>query len=648
MDFFSAQDHAHRSTGKLVMLFITAVIMLVMMTNVLVMVTMGVIESNHQNKLAGGGGRISADQLFGHFSWELFAIISAAVSSIVLLGTLYKMAQLSGGGRVVAEMLGGTLVADGGGDVKKQRLLNIVEEIAIASGTPVPPVYVLEEEMGINAFAAGYKSGDAVVAVTRGTLNKLNREELQGVIAHEFSHILNGDMRINLRLVGILHGILVIGLIGYHILRSSSRGRSSRNNGGGILVLALGLMAIGFAGSYIGGLIKAAVSRQREYLADASAVQFTRNPGGIAGALKRIGGADHGSLLDAPDASEFSHSYFSAGVSGFFANLSATHPPLEARIRAIEPNWDGEYIYPDHDSSASTEAEEAPAAAAERDPIKVLGAILAGSGAGGVIAAQTAGAVHLDYAQALIQSLPALVLDAAHEPHGARAIIYILLLDHKDQSIRDKQLEYLKGNADDGVYEEVVRIARNEITPAQRLPLVNIALASLHQLSEKQYKLFMKNLDAVIHVDSKMDLFEWAIQKIVHHALEAAFGMQHRIHGKTRKLSSKAGSCAIVFSMLAQVSRQRTASPEAAFSAACEAAGMPELSMLDKKELNYDKLNAALDDLNRLHVLIKPMFLKACIACIKADNTVTSIEAELFRALSEILDCPMPPLLATV
>jgi Zn-dependent protease with chaperone function len=226
-------------------------------------------------------------------------------------------------------------------------LLNVVEEMALASGTPTPPVYLMDREDGINAFAAGFSPNDAVIGVTRGTATRLDRDELQGVIAHEFSHILNGDMRLNLRLMGLLHGILIIGMLGYFILRMSffSQGRRrSRDGKDGvpIVVIGAGLAVIGFAGTFFGNLIKAAVSRQREFLADASAVQFTRHPDGIAGALKKIGGFAQGSSIENPNAPIASHMFFGRATSGFNA-MFATHPPLAERIRRVDPSWDGEF-----------------------------------------------------------------------------------------------------------------------------------------------------------------------------------------------------------------------------------------------------------------------------------------------------------------
>lgn len=303
MNFFESQDRVRKHTFQLVLLFGLAVVTLIIMVNLLVMVVFGYINSE---QMQGRGA------LFQQMDWQTFASVSAGVGAVVLVGSLYKIMALSAGGKVVAEALGGQLIPQNTDDLKQRKLLNVVEEMAIASGTPAPPVYILVGEPGINAFAAGFSPRDAVIGVTQGLIEHLSREQLQGVIAHEFSHIFNGDMRLNIRLMGVLNGILIIGIAGYYLLYSTSfsrRGRSNDKGAAGILALAIGLMVIGFAGTFFGGLIKAAVSRQREYLADASAVQFTRNPDGIAGALKRIGGLEFGSIVENPGAPEVSHAF---------------------------------------------------------------------------------------------------------------------------------------------------------------------------------------------------------------------------------------------------------------------------------------------------------------------------------------------------
>ena len=293
MNFFESQDNARRNTWKLIVLFGLALLSLIVVTNLIVMFVFG---------FAGSGMTSMAATSSPQFNWSTFLTVSVAVTGVVLLGSLYKVNALSGGGARVAEMMDGKLLVSGTRDLHEKRVLNVVEEMAIASGTPVPPVYLMEEA-GINAFAAGYSPSDAVIGVTRGTIETLSRDQLQGVIAHEFSHILHGDMRINIRLIGVLHGIMVLGIIGYTLMRTGAFQRRSKN-AGGIVFLGLGLIVVGYVGTFFGNLIKAAVSRQREYLADASAVQFTRNPDGIAGALMQIGTHSERSYLQNPKNAE--------------------------------------------------------------------------------------------------------------------------------------------------------------------------------------------------------------------------------------------------------------------------------------------------------------------------------------------------------
>ena len=339
-DFFERQSSARRSTGWLALMFCLAVVGIV--STIFAITAVAVAQQGLTR------GAINA----GEFSLEIPLLAAAATLLVIAGGTLFKVVELrTGGGTGVAERLGGKRIYPDTADPAHRRLLNVVEEMAIASGTPVPPVFLLQDEENINAFAAGYSPSDAVLGVTQGCCEKLSRDELQGVIAHEFSHILNGDMRMSIRLIGILHGILLLGLTGQLVFRmlAHSGGRRSRrdSNSGGVIIamllIALTLVVVGFIGTFFGNIIKAAVSRQREYLADASAVQFTRNPTGLAGALKRIGGSVKGARLVAPGAAEASHMYFAQGVWEGVSGLWATHPPLKKRILAIDPQWDGKF-----------------------------------------------------------------------------------------------------------------------------------------------------------------------------------------------------------------------------------------------------------------------------------------------------------------
>lgn len=637
MNFFQSQDVARKNTFLLVTLFSLAIISLIVLTNVLVMVVFGYLDSN----------TISAETFNTQFDWRIFMTVGAAVTCVILFGSLYKMLSLSSGGARVAEMMDAKLIVEDSGDINKQKILNVVEEMAIASGTPVPPVYLLDEE-GINAFAAGYKASDAVIGITRGAIEKLSREQLQGVIAHEFSHIFNGDMRLNIRLIGILHGITIIGMIGYFLLRSGGRSssRRSKNDGaGGILALGVGLFVIGYAGTFFGNMIKAAVSRQREFLADASAVQFTRNPDSIAGALKRIGGNASGSLMENSNTAEISHSLFSQGINTFFSSVFSTHPPLAERIKRVDPYWDGKFDYTQEEKTAaeidSTDSSNEDKSAA------ILTAVAASMNVDSITShVGQASVEHLNYAHTLIATIPDILKDAAHEPCGARALIYFLILD-KSPAIRKQQLHHLMAHADPGAYRETVKLSLNidRIENEFRLPLVDIALSSLRQLSKKQYQLFKENLDILIKMDEKISLFEWMIQRIVLHHLDRVFEKKQRSRKENLALIKTQNSCAILLSLLCHTGRQHGIDNQHAFDLANKELGGFDIQLLDKNTLKLNSLNQALEELVQIKPLEKPRLLKACAAGITADKMITITETELFRAIADTLDCPMPPLL---
>jgi Zn-dependent protease with chaperone function len=642
MNFFESQDTAKRNTGKLIFLFALAVISLIVITNLLVMALFSFGGTAMTSKAATSSF---------HFDPAQFLIIGAVVTSVVLFGSLYKISSLSGGGARIAEMMNGRLLVSGSADPAERRALNVVEEMAIASGTPVPPVYLMEEN-GINAFAAGYSPNDAIVAVTRGTIDTLSRDQLQGVIAHEFSHILHGDMRINIRLIGVLHGIMVLGIIGHHLLRGGAYSRRSKDSGG-IVFLGLGLVVVGFVGTFFGNLIKAAVSRQREYLADASAVQFTRNPDGIGQALMQIARNQERSYLKNPNSAEISHALFEEGQVSALSRMYATHPPLNDRILAILPRWRGDYEESDWDRSAlaATEANDQQEKTAGPSQREKATAIL--TGATGVLLADAVinqvgnpDGKHLDYADALIKQIPQLFLNAAREPSGARAIVYFLVLS-KDEQVRAKQLGLLQASADVGVYDELQKLYQSGqvVAAEQRLPLITIALSSLRQLSQKQYRLFRENFKTLVEIDKKMSLLEWALQKIVMHSLEAVFGKDEGPYFGKKNLKSCKTAISVLLSILTHSTVQDGMSNEETFAAGADALKLP-LQLIPVSKIDFNTLNNALDDLAGLKPLQKPALLKACVRCITADGKIQAIETELLRAIAATIDCPVPPLLA--
>ena len=381
--------------------------------------------------------------------------------------------SLSAGGEAVALMLGGRAVNPQTTDLAERRLLNVVEEMALASGIPVPPVYVLDHEPGINAFAAGHQPGDAVVAVSAGCLQYLTREELQGVMGHEFSHILNGDMRLNLRLIGIVYGILVLAIIGYYVMRSSPAclRRATRKRAGAaaaIFVLGLALLILGYLGVFFGKLIKSAISRQREFLADASSVQFTRNPGGIAGALKKIGGLAEGSRIRDGHAEEISHMFFGDAFAGSFFNLFATHPPLDERIRALEPEFRRPFPRgPAAGGRGRSRRGSAGRAGRRRCRLPAIRTGVAAAAAGHGVGCRATWSQqigrpqteHLSHAGQMVGGMPQPLLDAAREPFAAQAVIYALLLSRDDEATRSRQLQLLQGQIEPPLYQETQQLA---------------------------------------------------------------------------------------------------------------------------------------------------------------------------------------------
>ena len=645
MNFFESQDRVRKNTFQLVFLFTLAVVTLIIMTNLLVMVVFGYID---REQMQDGGTFLQ------QMDWRTFAAVSAGVGVVVLAGSLYKIMALSAGGKTVAEALGGKLIPQNTDDLKQRRLLNVVAEMAIASGTPAPPVYLLADEPGINAFAAGFSPRDAVIGVTQGMIDQLSRDQLQGVIAHEFSHIFNGDMRLNIRLMGVLNGILIIGIIGYYILISASysrRGRRSGKGSGGILALAIGLMVIGFAGTFFGGLIKAAVSRQREYLADASAVQFTRNPDGISGALKRIGGLEFGSKVANPGAPEVSHAFFAQGISGFMQSLSATHPPLAKRILRIDPHWDGKF-----DSSDKTDSLRDEEEADKKEPLtreelaqKVATVVT------GAAMADVANAIDqignpkqetIDYARSLISELPRVVKEAAREPYGARAVVYSLVLDPGPE-VRGRQLKRLQEYAEPDVF-----VLTHKLIPEMdgldikyRLPLIDIVIPALKQLSIRQYESFRENLIALIEMDSRVDLLEWSLQKILFNHLDGQFFKLTHTTARYSHLGQLKKEIGLFLSVMAHAGHQDRKDVEDAFSAAAKTLKFGGLQLVAKNEISLSDLDRSLQKLARLKPLAKPQLLKACAASVVYDQKISPVEVELLRAFSDVLDCPMPPII---
>lgn len=670
MNFFEHQDQARKNTHKLIAFFSLAILSLIAITTVFVAGFLYYFDYHNQKRLeplqAIDGNNLS--NMMQLLNWEIIGAIAFAVISVVLIGSLYKLMQLSGGGEKVAASLGGQRLQPNTTNASERQLQNVVEEMAIASGTPVPPIFIMEES-SINAFAAGYDANDAVIGITRGCMELLNREELQGVIAHEFSHILHGDMRINIRLIGILHGILIIGLLGSLLMRGGmyssvghgyrSRSRNSKE-GAGIAILGLGLVVIGYAGTFFGKLIKSAVSRQREFLADASAVQFTRDPNGISHALQKIGGFSQGSQIHHANAEEFSHMYFGEGIRSSMSSMMATHPPLSTRIERIQPNWNGEFPNVDVQASRpssqrSESASEAVSGFAPADnsqpgsasmatpttaretgsnhsPISNLSANFEDIG--------NPSPEHVQKAQQLLNEIPQALKDAAHDPFAARAIIYNLLIHPNDTA--EQQWAQLKQRAHPVVFKHTQALHQsvNELARRLKLPLFEICIPALKTLSEPQHQVFKDNLIALIKADQKVDIFEWSLYRMLLNSLEPSAASSGR--ASVRQLGV---ACQQLISTLATAGHSDESSANAAYSDAMSQLGFANLPLLGDGNISLPMLDGAIKQLQNLKPLQKPLLLKALMTCVKHDGQVTAQEYELFRAVAECLNCPVPPLL---
>jgi Zn-dependent protease with chaperone function len=655
MDFFAAEQRAKKRTTRLLVLFGFAVAGTVAagyVGTVLALRANAARQSFRHGYTSYGYEQASAgDEPF--FRPGLFAAVAVGTLAVIGGASLYKWSEFSGGGSAVAESVGGRRVDPHTTDPREHQLLNVVEEMAIASGLPVPAVYVMDGEPAINSFAAGLTSSDAVVTVTRGTLEKLSRDELQGVIAHEFSHILNGDMRMNIRISAIIFGILVIGLAGRATLWGMRYGRfsSSRGKGGGgvVVVLAIGvaLLVVGYVGYFFGRLIQASLSRQREFLADASAVQFTRNPGGVTGALKKIGGYAIGSTIETHKAAGISHFFFAQEFVSNFGGLWATHPPLDVRIRAIDPGFDGKFFEPkevvDVSKDPWSKVAHMPAQAPAPSPQAALAFGAALAAAAGTLSPEGAA-----QAQAIIAEIPASIRAAARSPHDAPILLFGLLLDD-DESVRQKQLASVaSGEGSDAVRTlQQLDPALRQLKPAHKLPVLQLAMPAVKALPPTSLGSFAGTLDALVQADGRVTTFEFALQRLVLRSL-ALSRAPSAVATQIYSFQAVTAEISVVLSALAHASSDDPNEAARAFAEGASQLKLVEgkIALLSEADSGLVQLDAALDKLAGASGPIKQRLLMAAAHVVSADGVLLTQEAELLRAVAASLDVPVPPMSA--
>lgn len=686
MDFFERQDRARRRTAVLVLGFLVAVTGVVAAVNLVAWIALPMLTMEPQASLREWVASPAA-------AW-----VSAITVAAIAIGSTVRWAQLAhGGGGRVAILMGGSIVDPETDDAEARQLINVVEEMAIATGVPVPCVYLLENEPGINAFAAGLHPSNAALVFSRGAIERLDRDELQGVVAHEFSHIVNGDMRLNMRLLALLAGITVIGETGASFWRgmflggsrrrrggvpigvTSGRGSGGGRGGGGggqgvlaLLAISLALIIIGWLGVFVGRVIKAGVSRQREFLADAAAVQFTRNPDGIAGALLKIDQERRGSMLHARRAEEISHMAFSRTVGGL-TSLTATHPPIEERLKAIGPKYAWRYRQarkesPPGDREASARQREATdpggrGAGGPLDPVldplkPVLGPLEPATDAvaGGheaatrfalsaaALAALAGGPtdVHLDMARGLLQRIPQPVRDALHHPRKASWTILALLANEPAQRETWPETEYSLIAGLREHLEQAFGAPEGELEATVRLPILELALPALQRLEPAARDAFLRHVDALIRADGRLSVFEYTARTLLVHHLRSE---SERPAGN-RQLHDALDDVRIVLSVLSLAVSGPEATRHAAFTAAIGPllpAGRA-LEPLAREDCTLRTFSGALERLDSLQPIAKRSLLMACADCVVADGHIRPAEAELLRTIAAVLDTPVPPL----
>lgn len=668
MDFYARQAAARGQTRWLVVAFVLSLLAVALALDV---VLFSFLAS------AGASRPLIEPLQFAQQNPGVAVFSTLTVMGVLGLASLYKTLELRGGGGVVARTLGGVLVNPDTTELKRKRLLNVVSEMAIASGVPMPEVYVLEQEPGINAFAAGHSAANAAITVTQGALDRLSRDQLQGVIGHEFSHILNGDMRLNVQLMGWVFGLFVVALIGRLLLNFSPRNRRGNN---GIVALAFAILVLGYVGLFLGRIMQAAVSRQRERLADASGVQFTRNPQGLKEALVKIAALPEGSRLSSPHAEQAAHMFFAEGLDRLFA----THPPLMERIHELDPHFDERELArvaaeleaaPDSSEQAGGPApgERAAAGPAEAQPsvrvtpfpvsgsVPAPGIVAAAAGisalasegpaAGAGAAAQRVvshvgrvDAVHIRQARAIQLAMPAGLTGIMQSAGSSQAFVLALLLS-QEPAVRERQLAILGralSVANFAVIQQVTPLA-DGLEPLLRLPVLQQLFPALRRAPVSQRKALAQLAGELIHADARIDAFEFCLAKLLETLLNDE--LQARVPHGTLSLDDAQNEIHVLFAALARLGAQDTQGARMAYEA-----GMS--SVLPMRRPAYSdlpdwpqQLSEALPRLDQLHPFAKKVVIDGLVKTISSDDVLNEAEAELLRTVCALMHCPLPPLL---
>jgi Zn-dependent protease with chaperone function len=633
MDFFTQQDFAKRKTTRLVSLFALALLLITACIHAVVVATLAYSNIMHFE---------SVEQWLLHpvFLWTTLGTLG-----FIAVASLVRILQLSVGGAGIAESVGARRVSYETTDLDEQKFINVVEEMSLASGTPIPSLFIMDGEMAINAFVAGKNANNAILVVTQGCLQKLNREELQGVVGHEFSHIFNKDMQINLKLIGLLAGIMAIGVLGRLFFSTSSSRRHSHsssrrsNNSGGGWAIGLALIVIGFVGTFFGRLIKAAISRQREYLADASAVQYTRDPDGIAGALQKIQNDQAGSLLESDKAEEMSHMCFGVSFGAALSGWFATHPPLDDRIKAINPLFRpkqtndtaaSQNISEDNESLISSLSQSAPVHATKQSVMDSIG---------------HASSAHIEYVHQSIESLPDILLNAAHDLDAAMPLIFALITAGEPESsvAALEKVRQIEGEKIATQTAEMLDQVKDESLQNKFL-LMEIASNILRSISDRDVlNKFRKTCVQLMHVDKKISLYEFVIYSYIRKLMDKGESNPTKVH----RYAQARSEIILILSLMSEVGEGNDDEKNQRFDK-----HLPYFFTEKSSRINFDSFDAksvqaALARLAGLTPMLKRSLIEALVDCILEDDTITQREALILRAVCIQLDCPLPPIIGS-
>ncbi len=651
MNFYKAQDNAHKKTKVLIVYYFLAVIGTVIAMHAALAgircVLLQSVESERLEKLS----------YLDAFLDPVGALaVGGLTLAVIFVGWMYKKIQVSGGGSSVALALGGRLVDSNTLDPEEKQLINVVEEMAISSGLPVPQVWVMDNDEGVNAFAAGTQPGNAVIGVTRGTMQRLTRAELQGVVAHEFSHILNGDMRMNIRLMCMLHGLLLISIIGYSLMRiafysGGSRRDNREGNGAGMVIIAAGIcmVVIGSIGAFFASMIQAAISRQREYLADASAVEFTMDPDGISGALKKIGGSVDKANISSPVASEMEHMFFAS--SGMFNYGLSTHPPLAERIGLIDPSWDGKFTNSTIRSvEEQTELKQQHKKPRDKgfgsmNPMGPLGSVVMGS----MLSSQLgeSSQANLNKGKQIVSELEPDWKDACHDKQESQLLIFGMLMA-VDGNLQKAEVHHLKSAIGENMAEVSAHWQKQliELHSTKKIALLDLCIPALRSLSQLEYQRFIKITQYLISSDKNVDLFEFMLQKVLQRHLDSHFIRQSSPSVKYKNIYSVADPANVILSTIVGVGAKNQSDLESAYTVAVTELfnDVPvSMSILPANQCGLDVIDDALVELRQASPLLQKKLLASCMKAVMHDDEVTSREAELLRAVADALGCTIAP-----